>query len=219
MVLCALLLFVSAAPYAGHAAGEEQNVTDALQSNDPATEIGDNQDSVGDPIPLPGEEPPSMWMLLLQVIFSLGLVILLIFLLVRFLANRQLGGLNQSGPLKMVGTLSVGNGKTVNLVMIGESLYVLGVGQDVHLLRHIAPGDELDVILSEAEMKTTVGNKFGEWLSQLRGQRREEDARFQQDAEGSFEELLRKQWAEVNHPTRQGEQWLEDVEQSRGEKS
>ncbi len=170
-------------------------------------------------MPLPGKEPPSVWMLLLQVLFSLGLVILLIILLLRFLANRQVAALNQSGPLKLIGTLAVGNGKTINLVMIGDSLYVLGVGEDVRLLRHIPPGDELDLILAEVELKPTAANKIGEWLAQLRGQRQTITPTEMREADNSFEELLRKQWREMNQSESRREPWLVDEEQNRGEKS
>ncbi|MBO8162466.1 MAG: flagellar biosynthetic protein FliO [Brevibacillus sp.] len=222
-IVCAVLILLGTFPYAGHAEDGETSVYDALQqqADKPAGQPADSGDSKANAegsVPLPGEEPPSGWMLLLQVLFSLGLVVLLLILLLRFLASRQFGGLSQNGPLKVVGTVSLGSGKSVSLVMIGDSLYVLGVGEDVRLLRHIPAGDELDVILAEAEMRPTADSLLGGWLSQLRGQRQQNPVS-QLDPGDDFGELLRKQWEEVNRPGRHDGPAIEDEERSRGEKT
>lgn len=220
MLFCITLLCWGAVPWSGFAENVQQQVVDGLQQeNDGLTPLVGSREAGDEEVPLPGTEPPSVWTLLLQVLFSLALVILLIVLLLRFLANRQVAGLNQSGAMKLIGSLAVGNGKTIHLVMLGDSLYLLGVGQDVRLLRHIPPGDELDLILSEVELKPSAVTRIGEWLAQLRGQRQSVTYKEEREASDTFEQLLRKQWREMNQPEHQHSVWLGDEEPNRGEKS
>ena len=55
---------------------------------------------------------------------------------------------------------SLGNNRSLQLVMIGKTLYILGIGNDVQLLRTIEPGEEQDLLLQslaeETERKQTV---------------------------------------------------------------
>ncbi len=195
-ICCAVLLVFSLFPAVTHA-DQERNVLEGLKQG--SSQQTDSPTGGQDVPALPGSDTPSVWSVLLQVVFSLGLVAVLIYLLLRFLASRQFGGLG-SGPIKVIGAISLGNGKSLQVVMVGDSLYILGVGEDVRLLRHIPAGEEMDVILSEAEMKPIAAKGVREWLNQLRGNKshRELTEEPPQTA-GSFEELLKQQWNAVNH--------------------
>jgi flagellar protein FliO/FliZ len=177
----------------------EPSAWDALhnQSAVPGTDGG--AAATTDKAAATGGETPSGWTLLLQVFFSLGLVIILIYLLLRFLANRKMG-FHENGPMRIVSSLPVGNGKSIQMVMIGDSLYILGIGDSIQLIRHIPPGDELDLLLAEAEIKSTPGI-LPSWLPFLRGNQQEENmaaAIRQADSHDSFADLLERQWDEVN---------------------
>jgi len=162
----------------------------------------------------PGNTSTGIWGYLLQVIFSLGVIVVCITLLIRFLAKRQLSG--NTGPIKIVGTTALGNGKTLQLVMIGDSLYVLGVGENVQLLRHLPPGEEVDVVLSEAEMKPQLGFSW-EKLPFFRKKQDEELTLPTEVAGSSFEDLLRRQWSEVTGRTVKPQSWSEEDERHRGD--
>jgi flagellar protein FliO/FliZ len=213
-ICCAMLLLFGLSPTISYA--EEGNtVWDAL--NKPSSGQADNkggQSSPADSARLPGTNAPSGWMFVLQVIFSLGLVIVLIYLLLRFLANRQIG-LGQNGPFKVLGAISLGNGKSLQAVMIGDSLYILGVGENIQLVRHIPAGEEMDVILADVEMKSSAAVSVGEWFASLRQKKRQQPFIQTKETGDSFEELLAKQWEQV---TQQNEGSWEEQNQHRGER-
>lgn len=162
-------------------------------------------------------EPVSGWSFLLQVVFALGLVILLIILLLRFLANRQLGGIPQ-GPFRVIGVVPLGSGKTMQIVSVGDSIYLLGVGEDVHLLRHIPAGEEADLILAEAVIKPSAANRFSEWLSQLRSGKSVDEGQSQSYVNQSFEDLLQREWKEMGNAGDPDASWPQD-NQTRGDRS
>ncbi|MFM1650826.1 flagellar biosynthetic protein FliO [Brevibacillus sp. B_LB10_24] len=136
---------------------------------------------------------PSGWKILLQILFSLGVIIVLIYLLLRFLKHQQMGSMGR-GPFKVIGAIPLGSGKSVQCVMIGDSLYVLGVGENIQLLRHIPAGDELDSIFQEVEMQPLAAKGLAGWLSELRsGKKAGVQGELFENETGSFDQTLEKQ--------------------------
>jgi flagellar protein FliO/FliZ len=208
-VCCLITLLFAFFPSCSFAE-EGGSVADALKSG---KSIGAETPAGGSqPAPMPGSENSGMWGYLLQVVFSLAVIAVLIYLLLRFMAKRQLGSTN--GPIKVIAAAPLHNGKSLQIVMIGDSLYVLGVGDDVQLLRHIPPGEEVDVVLAQAEIKQVPGLKL-DWIPF--GRKKEEDV-FAVDQHGrTFEELLNKQWGEVSGQPMKSDLWAEEEGQRRGD--
>jgi flagellar protein FliO/FliZ len=211
-ICCLFVLLFASLPTASFA--EDRSAWDAIV-NGGAPGAQTQTGGAGPAAAIPGNTSASVWGYLLQVIFSLGVIVVCITFLVRFLAKRQLSV--SSGPIRIVGTAALGNGKTLQLVMIGDSLYVLGVGENVQLLRHLPPGEEVDVVLAEAEIKPEAGFPWDK-LPFLRKKHREEELMDTTDPQGgSFEELLRRQWGEVNGRFGKSSSWREEDEQRRGD--
>ncbi len=213
-ICCLIILLFASFPTASHA-NEGRSAYDAIVngggSGNPATIGGAGQNAA-----IPGSSSTGVWGYLLQVVFSLGVIVVCIYLLLRFLGKRQLST-NNSGPIKVIGTASLGNGKTLQIVMIGESLYVLGVGDNVQLLRHLPAGDEADLVLADAEIKPASGVKW-DWLSFLNKRKSQEELFFPAEQKGgSFEELLNKQWGEVNGQSGKSAAWQDEDGQRRGD--
>ncbi|WP_246009243.1 flagellar biosynthetic protein FliO [Brevibacillus fluminis] len=169
----------------------------------------DSQKKNGQTAPTKSEDAPLVpssdgWGLLVQFIFSLGFIILLIYFLLRFLAKRQIGGAGRNGGMKVISSVSVGNGKSMQVVQIGDSLYIVGVGDSISLLRHIEAGDEMDAILADVEIAPTGVGKWEEIFARLR--RKPQGDRFEVteelDTSRSFDEMLGKEWDEVGGKTR-----------------
>jgi len=147
-------------------------------------------------------------------VFSLGLIIVLIYFVLRFLGKRQIG--QQQGPIKVISAASLGNGKTVQIVLIGDSLYVLGVGENVQLLRVIPPGEEADLILADAEIQP-VKPPFS-WMPFGQKKQMEEEMLFPSGMEEkSFQELLDQQWEDVKNKRVQKAEWMKEDEPNRGD--
>lgn len=82
----------------------------------------------------------------LKFIFSFAAIIVLLLLCLKFLKAKS-KQMTSQGPMYTMGGHSLGGNRSLQLMMIGKTLYILGVGNDVQLLRTIEPGDEQDSIL------------------------------------------------------------------------
>jgi flagellar protein FliO/FliZ len=72
-----------------------------------------------------------------QLVFALGIIIAVIYLLIRFLSSRSNALLR--GPLfQSLGAQTLANNRSVHLISVGDKVYLLGVGEDVTLLDTIA---------------------------------------------------------------------------------
>ncbi|MBG9800065.1 flagellar biosynthetic protein FliO [Brevibacillus laterosporus] len=158
--------------------------------------------STDSPVP----KSPSILGYVVQIVFSLAVVVGLIYLLFKWLGKRQAGGFRESGPFRTVGGYSLGTGKSIQLVMIGDSLYVLGVGDNIQLIRQIPPGDELDVILADIENKAAPDWSWNKLGHLFQAQSKTTSTHTQQ-TDASFDQLLDEQWREVSHAEQQKNQW------------
>ncbi|MGN7470221.1 flagellar biosynthetic protein FliO [Brevibacillus sp. SAFN-007a] len=206
-----LVLVVSALPIAVQAEGtvaDAYNQGNTEKSNAPA---GGEQ-----PAAIPGSGTGSMIGYLVQVIFSLGFIAVLIFFLLRFLGRRQVG--QSQGPIKIISAAALGNGKTLQVVMIGESLYIVGVGENVQLLRRIEPGEEVDLILSEAEIRPLQNPLSLDWLPFRKKKQADEELLFSSEVDGkTFQELLRGQWDHVKKRPLHSDVWDKEEASDRGD--
>ena len=208
---CLAMLLVISFPTPVRA--ENGSVFDAIHRG----EATPNQAPAGEvqqPAAIPGSDSGGMLGYLVQVVVSLGFIILLIYLVLRFLGKRQIG--QQQGPIKVVSAASLGNSKTVQVVLIGDTLYILGVGENVQLLRVIPPGEEADLILADAEIQPLKASLS--WLPFGRKKQLEEEMLFPSGMEEkSFQEMLDHQWDDVKKkPVRQAE-WMKEEDPNRGD--
>jgi len=72
----------------------------------------------------------------IKMILALILIVFLIYALLKFLSKRGKTYQNQN-MMQNLGGLSVGQNKSVQLVRIGDKLFMLGVGDNVELLEEI----------------------------------------------------------------------------------
>lgn len=104
---------------------------------------------------------------LFRLAIALGLVVALIVGAGRWLARRN-PFVRPGAPVRMLGGCVVGQNKSVQVVQIGDGLYVLGIGDDVQLLRYIPPGDEAERLRAMFDAAGAVGDRRG-WLERKRG--------------------------------------------------
>lgn len=130
---------------------------------------------------------------LIAVILALAFIIILIVLLIRFLASRNQFW-SRTGTIRHLGGVGIGQHKSVQLVLIGGKLYVIGVGNDVRLLDMIE--DEAQIRDIVQSMEPAGAFPGGKWFSYVKskltqGQSRRSAAEWQEGAEDiSFQELL-----------------------------
>lgn len=130
----------------------------------------------------------------LKFIGSFLLILLLLFIVLKYLSKKTkmyAGG----GPFHALGGHSLGNNRSLQMVMVGDTLYLLGVGEDVNLIRTIPPGEE------QRRLLESVGDKpidtVTKWGSQLK-----------KTSQEKWDEFLLKQLNEVKsdtHKPKEGE--------------
>lgn len=119
----------------------------------------------------------------LKFIGSFLLILLLLFVVLKYLSKKTKmysGG----GPFHALGGHSLGNNRSLQMVMVGDTLYLLGVGEDVNLIRIIPPGEEQRRLLESVAEKPI--DTVTKWGSQLK-----------KTSQEKWDELLLKQLKEV----------------------
>lgn len=119
----------------------------------------------------------------LKFIGSFLFILFLLFIVLRFLSKKTKmypGG----GPFHALGGHSLGNNRSLQILMVGDTLYILGVGENVNLIRTIPPGEEQKELLEAVADKPI--DTVTKWGSQLR-----------KTSQEKWDELLLKQLKEV----------------------
>ncbi|XKF65792.1 flagellar biosynthetic protein FliO [Virgibacillus necropolis] len=126
---------VSAAPNAKECIDGNIDCQELENENSKATNIDASEDNNG-----------SLTFDLIKMFFALLLVLALIYLLLKFLSKRN-KIFNQVKALENIGGISVGQNKSIQIIRIGNRIYVVGVGENVELLHEITNEDEKEELL------------------------------------------------------------------------
>ncbi|ARK30988.1 flagellar biosynthetic protein FliO [Halalkalibacter krulwichiae] len=85
-----------------------------------------------------------------QMISALALVIVLIYLLLRFV-NKRSQSFRSTQMLQNIGGVSLGQSRSVQLVKVGERILVVGVGETIQLLREIDDKKEMELLVKKQQ--------------------------------------------------------------------
>lgn len=138
------------------------NDTNVIDKDEPAADRSQDGAAVG-----------LSWWDYVKTIFALLFVVGLLFALLKFI-NRKNRMFDQHRLMKNIGGLSLGQHKSIQLVVIGESYYLIGVGDEVRLLKEITDPDEiqnLESYFDADELQTPPGivNKLLTMLPNKKG--------------------------------------------------
>jgi flagellar protein FliO/FliZ len=90
----------------------------------------------------------------IKTLFALLFVIGLLFGLLKFV-NRKNKLYDKSRFMKNMGGISLGQQKSIQLVVIGEAYYLIGVGDDIRLLKEITDPEEINKLIEFYNTDTT----------------------------------------------------------------
>ncbi|ASS75638.1 hypothetical protein CIG75_11990 [Tumebacillus algifaecis] len=119
----------------------ENNVEDVLKKDTPATNFQGAAIDGG-----------SMFWSILQLIFALGIIIAIIYLLIRFLSTRT--NLTRGNVFQPLGAHTLATNRSVHVIALQDKVYVIGVGDDVTLLDTIEDA-ELVMQIKESSAPTS----------------------------------------------------------------
>ena len=88
----------------------------------------------------------------IKMIFALLFVIALLYGLVRFI-NKRNRSFQHNQLIHNLGGVGVGQGKSIQLMQIGNSLYLVGIGENINLLKEITDPQEIEELTKLYEDK------------------------------------------------------------------
>ncbi|GAB6988925.1 flagellar biosynthetic protein FliO [Paenibacillus pini] len=112
---------------------------------------------------------------LMYVIFVLIIIVGLIIILIRFLGRKNKTWFSNRS-VRTLGTVGLGPNKSLQIIEIGNKIYLVGVGEDIRLVDKISDPDEVALILAsfEQESANQVGSLspfIANMISKLRKQK------------------------------------------------
>jgi len=150
--------FIQGIMFPEHITFAEQSVKDCIETGDceeDEQQSGEQMDDEQNNENIPDaqfQQPSIMWNFI-KMIFALLIVLALIYLLLTFIKKRnQL--YERSNIIQNLGGVSVGQNKSIQIVRIGEQIFVLGVGENVQLLKEITDEELIEQLL-EKNVQTT----------------------------------------------------------------
>ncbi|KIL44898.1 flagellar biosynthetic protein FliO [Jeotgalibacillus soli] len=121
----------------------------------------------------------------IKMIGALVLVIALLYGLLKFVNNRT-KNFQQSKLIQNMGGTTLGGNRSVQIVKIAGNYYVLGVGEDVQLIKEVTDDVErqkLEEYFEEKEeefvQKSPIGHLILKWKSRLNQPNKQEQSSFQ----------------------------------------
>lgn len=143
---------------------------------------------------------------LLKVIGLLAVIIALFLITMKFVATRQRQFLSGKA-IRPVGGLVLGQNKSVQVVQIGSTLYILGVGNDVQLVAKIEDPEEISRILEQMTPVAGTGSIVG-WFKRFGNHQSGREDEFANTP--SFQSMLQERLYKLANRQQRVEDMLED---------
>lgn len=131
----------------------------------------------------------------IKMIFALVFVVALIYFLLKFI-NQKSKSFQQTKLIHNLGGTTLGGNRSVQLVKVGDRILILGVGEDIQLLKEIDGSEEKEEILNYYEDKSQGLQQpkilFSQWLGK---KTRTDTPEVKEDQ--SFQSLLKSQIEDI----------------------
>lgn len=129
-----------------------------------------------------------------KIIFALIFVIALLYGVLRFLNSRNTK-YQHSKMMQNLGGISLGAQKSVQIVKIGHSLYLVGVGDNVNMLKEITDDNEKETLIAlynEKQVQPIQGTPLLGLLKKLQKPKQTETQKEDVDFKQQFADRLEK---------------------------
>jgi flagellar protein FliO/FliZ len=181
------------------------------------TAVGVGLDSGTDP----GSGPPivstgDLYGNMITVIISLVFIIGIIVFLIKFLAQKNRRW-TKDRSLRIIAGVALGQNKTLQIIEIGESIYIIGVGENITLIDKINDVNQVEALLQSFDNDSmnssqpfTTLNQFIRKIRNNAGSSAEE-----QVSNDTFRELLKVKLRNTDDRRADMKSWLEDNDAQR----
>ena len=134
----------------------------------------------------------------------------LLYFLLKFL-NKKNQAYQKGHIVSNLGGTSVGNNKSIQIVKIGNKLYIVGVGENVQLLSEITDPEEIEKLLQDHNEAIDSMLKPADLLSKIKTKR------VKDDSGNSFVEQFKKQLNEMATTRKQMKSEMRKTEDQKDE--
>ncbi|ANU09166.1 flagellar protein [Planococcus antarcticus DSM 14505] len=128
------------------------NVVEWLNNEEPAEETPAN------PVEAAPVEEKSLAGIIVQLVLYTLLIVAMIYGLIKFLAARQ-KNLQPNQAVKLMGGTQLGNNKSLQVVKIGGQMYLIGVGDEITLIKEFSDAAEINSIEKDFEQQQPILSK------------------------------------------------------------
>lgn len=156
---------------------------------------------------------------MLTVIVVLAIIIVLIIVLVRFLGRKnRLSSTNRS--IQTMGAVGLGPNKSLQVLQIGGTMYLVGVGENITLVDKIHDPAEIALLKQAFEEADPEFPALSSALSNLMTRFKKKESFIQEELEGSsFHEVFQTQIQKRPNRKQQIQELLEESEQETTDRS
>ena len=149
LIMAILFLSVLTMPVSAQA---NPNVVEWLNNEEPAEEAPVDEAEAA-PI-----EEKSLAGIIVQLVLYTLLIVAMIYGLIKFLAARQ-KNFQPNQAVKLMGGTPLGNNKSLQLVKVGGQMYLIGVGDEVTLIKEFSDAAEISGIEKDFEQQQPALSK------------------------------------------------------------
>lgn len=145
-----------------------------------------------------------------KTLLALVFVVSLLYGMLKFINKKNLK-YQQNQTIQSLGGLTLGAQKSVQLLRVGDALFLVGVGEEVQLLKEITDADQIEKLLStygDRQEETSVTPYFIELLEKFKPKTKNDLNNSSNNS--MFSEVLDKKLSEIkNQRSNQLEKWKE----------
>lgn len=136
--------------------------------------------------------------LFFQLIISLALVLGLIYLFFWLLKKKN--NFTGSKLYNHLGGIPLGQNKSVQIIEIGNKIYVLGIGEDISTISILESEDEIEAIKNSLKEQRNINYDFNSWIKSKLSKHRELNtkSRFELELTEKIEQLKNKRTQSMN---------------------
>ena len=128
----------------------------------------------------------------IKMLIALIFVLVLLIWVLKFISKKS-AHFQQNNIVRNLGGISLGSQKSVQILQIGDALYIVGVGENVELLKEINEPEEIEKLLNYYNEKQALPSSspyITELLKKMKGQSKKSDKESDSDFGNMFNERL-----------------------------
>ncbi|MCJ7839651.1 flagellar biosynthetic protein FliO [Lederbergia sp. NSJ-179] len=144
----------------------------------------------------------------LKMLASLGLVLAILYFLLKYIQKKS-QSYQQNKMIRNIGGTALGGNRSIQLVKIGKRILILGVGEDIQLLKEITDEKEMNEFLHQHNEQFEQGIQPNDLMSKWFARKSLQKSSDRSESQPSFQQQLKKELDEVKKQRQQAMVQLE----------